>query len=85
MGGAFTAAVDDASALFWNPAAVGLSPLSIYAAAVAEGIEGLGDVDGMKLLSDIAQGKKADLEDFLTSFGLDKLYIAGSAPPTSAR
>lgn len=77
MGGAFTAAVDDASALFWNPAAVGLSPLSIYAAAVAEGIEGLGDVDGMKLLSDIAQGKKADLEDFLTSFGLDKLYIAG--------
>lgn len=41
MGGAFTAVVDDATALYWNPAAIGLSAVSIEGSAVALGIGGL--------------------------------------------
>lgn len=41
MGGAFTAAVDDASAFYWNPAAIGLSSLSVSASGFAQGIDGL--------------------------------------------
>lgn len=44
MGGAYTGVVDDATALYWNPGAIGLSPLSGIITADARGINSMANL-----------------------------------------
>lgn len=49
MGGAFTAVSDDATALYWNPAALGLRSISVN---VGAGLSGTGDLGAFQELSE---------------------------------
>lgn len=70
MGGAFTAVVDDASAVHWNPAAIGLRTISINASVNASGIEGL---TRLQTLLD------ADPIEFLTWEGSETAVVGAMA------
>lgn len=49
MGGAYTAVVDDATALYWNPGALGASPLTVNA---AYGVHGDADISALNDIGD---------------------------------
>lgn len=52
MGGAFTAVADDATAMYWNPSAVGSKLISGNAAV---GLSGIANLEALKALMDPAQ------------------------------